>query len=300
VLGDSLAQVQLGVGTSGNCEAAVHATRRFLANMPDDHVIVKSDFSNAFKNIRRDAVLMVIADQLPEIYRFYHLAYQNTSLLKYGSEIVDPKKVYSRVPLLFCLTIQPLLKLLESNLALGYLEDVTLGGQLSTVASDVAIIVSKGASLGLGLNPSKCEVISNSGTISHPQFAGYRQVPQSSATLLGSPLSSGLVMDSALFTMSDDCRRAVERLSLIFSQDTLILLKRCLGGPKLQYVLRPCCDHPLLCEFDDLLRTAVTKMCNVTLSDDQWTQARLPVRCGWSGSAQRVYACMIRLSSFSC
>jgi len=38
VLGDSLTPVQLGVGISSGCEAAVHATRRILANMPDDHV----------------------------------------------------------------------------------------------------------------------------------------------------------------------------------------------------------------------------------------------------------------------
>jgi len=36
------------------------------------------------------------------------------------------------------------------TLALGYVDDVTLGGPLSTVVSDVALVVSKGASLGLG------------------------------------------------------------------------------------------------------------------------------------------------------
>jgi len=44
-----------------------------------------------------------------------------------------------------------------------------------------------------------------------------------------------------------------------------------------------CCDHPLLCEFDDLLRTAITEICNFTLSYDQWKQASLPVRCGGLG-----------------
>jgi len=39
----------------------------------------------------------------------------------------------------------------------------------------------------------------------------------------------------------------------------------------------------MLNEFDDLLRAAVTKICNVTLSDDQWTQASLPVRSGGLG-----------------
>jgi len=60
----------------------------------------------------------------------------------------------------------------------------------------------------------------------------------------------------------------------------LVLLKNCLGGPKLQYVLRtsPCCKHPQLVELDNLLRSTVTQICIVSLSDDQWTQASLLVR----------------------
>jgi hypothetical protein len=42
-LAGSLVYVKLGVGISGGCEATVHYTRRFLASMPDDHVIVKLD-----------------------------------------------------------------------------------------------------------------------------------------------------------------------------------------------------------------------------------------------------------------
>ena len=43
---------QLGVGVSGGAEAAVHAARRLVSNLPSDHVIVKLDFSNAFNCIR--------------------------------------------------------------------------------------------------------------------------------------------------------------------------------------------------------------------------------------------------------
>ena len=39
---------QLGVGVSGGAEAAVHATRRLLQNLPPGHVVVKLDFLNAF------------------------------------------------------------------------------------------------------------------------------------------------------------------------------------------------------------------------------------------------------------
>ena len=67
VLGDSFTPVQLGVGISGGCEAAVHATRRFIAHMPDSHVLVKLDFSNAFNCVRRYATLSSNASTIPDI-----------------------------------------------------------------------------------------------------------------------------------------------------------------------------------------------------------------------------------------
>ena len=39
---------QLGVGVKGGAEALVHGARRYLDNLPVDHVFVKLDFSNAF------------------------------------------------------------------------------------------------------------------------------------------------------------------------------------------------------------------------------------------------------------
>ena len=47
-LADYFNPLQVGVGVAGGCEAAVHATRRFLSVMPADNIIVKLDFSNAF------------------------------------------------------------------------------------------------------------------------------------------------------------------------------------------------------------------------------------------------------------
>jgi len=38
---------QMDGGVSGEAEAAVHAARRLVSNLPSDHVIVKLDFSNA-------------------------------------------------------------------------------------------------------------------------------------------------------------------------------------------------------------------------------------------------------------
>jgi len=78
---------------------------------------------------------------------------------------------------------------------------------------------------------------------------------------------------------------AVDRLQLISAHDALVLLKTSLAGPKLQ-----CCDHPFLRQFDDLLHLALTKPCNIALTDDQWTQASLPV---WSGGSKCVPACIV-------
>jgi hypothetical protein len=111
VLKDNFTPSQLGVGVSGGCEAAVHATRRFLANMPDNFVVVKIDFSNAFNCIRRDSVLAAVADSVPEIYRFCHLAYRHTSILQYSQQTVASEEGVQQGdplgPLLFCLAVHP-------------------------------------------------------------------------------------------------------------------------------------------------------------------------------------------------
>jgi len=50
---------------------------------------------------------------------------------------------------------------LGSNLNLGYMDDVTLGGTVETVASDVAEIIRAGTEIDLSLNVSKCELIAH-------------------------------------------------------------------------------------------------------------------------------------------
>src|SRR5688572_29015895 len=40
--------------------------------MPEDHIIVKLDFSNAFNALRRDSMLEAVAAKAPEIYRYVY------------------------------------------------------------------------------------------------------------------------------------------------------------------------------------------------------------------------------------
>ena len=82
-LNDYFMPHQLGVGVSGGCEAAIHATRRFMEMMPKGHVIAKLDFSNAFNSLHRDAMLEAVYNKVPEIYKFCLLSYRHSSILRY-------------------------------------------------------------------------------------------------------------------------------------------------------------------------------------------------------------------------
>jgi hypothetical protein len=62
----------------------VHATRRFMSDMPIDHVVAKLDFTNAFNNIHRDVMLASVADNVPDIYKFCHLAYDQSTHFRFA------------------------------------------------------------------------------------------------------------------------------------------------------------------------------------------------------------------------
>jgi len=288
-LSSSLQPVQLGVGVHGGCEAAVHATRRFIADMPDDWVVAKLDYSNAFNSISRDSMLAAVHSSVPELDAFCCLSYEEPSILRYGRrEILSSEGVQQGDPLgplLFSLTLHPLLCSLKSELAFGYLDDVTIGGNEVSVEEDVQWLMKESQSIGLSLNISKCEVIGTHVISRSTLLGSFTHHSPNEATLLGAPLLQGPAMDTALHTQCANLARAVSRLKLISAHDALIILRNCLSAPKLNYTLRvsPAAGHLSLSKFDDSLRKAVCSIVNVNLSDVQWLQASLPVRIGGLG-----------------
>ena len=88
VLGKKLLPEQLGLGCPGGCEAAVHATRRFMSNMLADFVMAKLDFSNAFNSLCRDVMLSAWAANISDSYRFCHIAYDKPTHLKLFSHTI--------------------------------------------------------------------------------------------------------------------------------------------------------------------------------------------------------------------
>ena len=202
------------------------------------------------------------------------------------SSEVGPQQGDPIGPLLFCNTIHPLLSSLNSNLNLGYLDDLTLGGSVAAVARDVTKIVDEGGNLGLTLNVSKCELVAHPGfSVADNFLQRFTRVDVPDAILLGAPLFSGPALDKAWADRCADLTRAVARLHLVGAQESLILMRASFSSPKVLHLLRcsPSVSHPALSDFDSLLRTAIEQITNSSLTDSQWLQASLPIREGGLG-----------------
>ena len=113
----------------------------------------------------------------------------------------------------------------------------------------------------------------------------FRWVEPSEARLLGSPIGDSTSIDSVLHSKHDALKNMGERLSLLHSQDALLLLRNVFSLPKVLYVLctAPCFKSSILLDLDHLQRKLLESICNVQLDDNAWTQASLPIAAGGLG-----------------
>jgi Reverse transcriptase (RNA-dependent DNA polymerase) len=281
---------QVGVGTPGGTEAAVHATRRFLQSMDTDSILVKLDISNAFNSLSRTRMMTAVNDLIPEIAPYCHLAYAEMSQLQYGTYTIQsrvgPQQGDPLGPLLFCLPLQPILLKLSSPLAFSYLDDISLGGPIAKVAADCETLEKECAALDLTFNKEKCELIAKDfQLINHSSFKHFGHTDLESAMLLGAPLSTGAALQQALESRAEELDRALSRLHIIARQEALLILRHSLGTPKLIHTLRcaPCVNHPCLATYDEILRKGLQNILNIDFTDMQWQQSTLPIRMGGLG-----------------
>ena len=291
-LAAQFAPIQLGVGVPGGAEAAVHATRRYVMSMSNENVLVKLDFENAFNSLRRDCMLEAVAKDIPEIYKFTHVSYSCGSVLKFGTHVImseeGPQQGDPLGPMLFCLTIHPLLMSLKSELRIGFLDDVTLGGPETVVSEDITVVETEAAKLGLQLNKLKCEITSRVNRQRNnyrEAFSGFQYTDLDNLFMLGSSVMAGSAVDRALEQKTNELKKAISRLSTLHAHDALVILRISLSIPKLMYTLRTASCHGRfrLTEFDIALKDGLSSILNVNLSEDQWNQASLPVRDGGLG-----------------
>ena len=196
-MGASLAPRQLRFGVPLGSEAAAHAARRFLDSMSPGQLLLKLDFRNAFNSLRRDKMLTVVKDAALDLFRFVSSVYERPSSLFYGDQIIQSTEGVQQGdplgPLLFCLTIHPLVSRLKSSFAVFYLDDGTLGRPLQKALSALRLVEEEAAKLGLHLNHSKSELICDNAPTREAmlfEVLGLHNVSCSQATLLGSPIGT--------------------------------------------------------------------------------------------------------------
>src|SRR6218665_3007485 len=102
------------------------------------------------------------------------------------------------------------------------------------------------------------------------------------AQLLGVPLSSENALQQCLKVQTSELQESLSKLTLIASQDALLILRSSLGASKMIHILRchPNDKHPDLETYGTTLCQGLEKILNVSLNDMRWTQASLPVKIG--------------------
>ena len=285
-----LMPMQLGCGVPGGAEAIVHAARNYV-HKRNDFTLVKLDFANAFNSVKRQALFDAVDLKFPAISSYVRAAYHQPSHLRFGDYYISSEKGVQQGdplgPLLFCLAIHPLLEELCCEFKVAYLDDITIAGRPYDILHDIAKVEAATESLGLMLNVSKCEILTNSQKnldnlqAVHPNM---KVVNLDRATLLGAALTPGGV--SHILATKIECLETLKRrIYALEAHDALFLLRHSLAVPRVLYTLRtsPCTGDPLLMRYDGLLRHCATGVLNVGLSDTQWLQASLPPSFGGLG-----------------
>ncbi|KAJ8722193.1 hypothetical protein PYW08_004595 [Mythimna loreyi] len=294
-LANKFQPLQLGFGSKGGCEAAVHALSTYL-NSNKGEVILKVDIKNAFNSVNRDTLLTEAQNEIPKIYSFLYQCYRHPSKLLYQENLLESAVGCQQGdplgPVIFSLAINPIIRQLNSKFNVWYLDDGTLGGDVDTVLKDLTFLKNKLSSIGLQLNLSKCEIYLPRMTDRQTTIAKFNSIApniqiteNNSLLLLGSPIfdeSFPEFIEQKIQNFND----VSERLFKINMHSAFTLIRYCCFGPKFTYSLRSShlWKYPQLLEkVDQIIRNTLSSILNVALDDRAWQQATLPIRLGGLG-----------------
>ena len=114
---------------------------------------------------------------------------------------------------------------------------------------------------------------------------GIKVIKKSELVLLGAPLFQEAV-EYSLTPKLKNLELMISRLKEIDNHEALFLLRHCFAIPKVTYYLRssPCFLVPSILEdFDQVLKTGVIEILNVSLSEMAYNQVILPISKGGLG-----------------
>ncbi|KPJ12288.1 Retrotransposable element SLACS 132 kDa protein [Papilio machaon] len=289
---------QLGFGTKGGCEAAVHAARTFL-KQGSSEVLLKVDVKNAFNSLDRGVLLTQAKDQIPLTFAYLWQCYSGSTSLAYNGQVIQSAVGCQQGdplgPAIFSLAIHPHIKNLTSKFNVWYLDDGTLGGDAASVLSDLEKITKSFSDIGLQLNFSKCELYFSERVPAQCRYElnskfnvlapNIKIIDDQSLRLLGAP-----VLEAAFTKIVEDqilkFQESSSRLKDINPHMAYFIIKFCHFVPKTTYTLRctPLWAHnDLLSRLDETIRVVLNSTFNCPLNDRCWAQATLPIRHGGLG-----------------
>ena len=194
-------------------EVGLQTARQWMTRNQDatNKVFVKLDFRNAFNTIDRATFLREVRDHFPGMAPWVDFCYSTPSKLLFGATEISSEMGVQQGdplgPLLFSLTLQPLLRELASHraankleLVFAYLDDLCLAGNAEEVAEAVNFLRTRAAAIGLQLSTGtpddkdKCEVILVAGANSSVDCRlfpnDFKVIGDQNFVLLGSPIGS--------------------------------------------------------------------------------------------------------------
>ena len=232
----------------------------------------------------------------PDILPLVLLAYSSPTPLFNGTTVISSETGAQQGdplgPLLFALAIDPIIRSMQSELNIWFLDDGTLAGPVETVARDIERLLPEFSNLGLQLNPKKCEAYTISPLLKPEDLnsiktllPGLRVTPLSSLTILNSPINEPGIPD-AVKKSSSVVKTICDRVSHLNPHTGLFFLNHYTSAPRLNYLLRtaPMFSHPEeLLKVDTLVRETLSRVTNVEINTNTWRQASLPTKFGGMG-----------------
>ena len=300
---------QLGYGSKGGSEAAAHAARHYLTRNIQNKVFLKLDIKNAFNCLNRDIMLQKVKEKIPSLFNLLWQAYSKPSHLFYRNNILSSETGIQQGdpcgPALFSLGIDDIVKGLKSELNLWYPDDSNLAGSPQVVLEDLQTVTRELNTIGLSINPNKCELTCVNLQHSEAVISEFKQLlPNINITsieesiILGSPIAPQGVR-SEITSKLNALTRMISRLNSIDPHQAFVLLKNSFAIPKLTYLLRSSRafqETDLLEEIDMTLRNSMSSIVNIDFTNESWAQASLPARSGGLGirkSADIALPCFI-------
>jgi hypothetical protein len=297
-LGQLLRPRQVGYATPNGAERAVHSARTYLeAN--DKCVLLKIDFRNAFNENRRDRMLHLVNEHVPDLYPLMHNCYSDARPLLFGEKVIWSESGCQQGdvagPALFSLQIKELADGNQSDLSVFFLDDETCADvSYDKVLADAKRAMDYEAISGLVVNSSKCELYVK-GSSPEEQIRiedQFRMVMPDIQIVTGANLEllgAGLTVESTrkpLEKILNKVEVLCDRLKLLSPHPAFFLLKNSLGVQRVIYAMRT--SPSFLCtdtleRFDETYRSAVENLLSMSVNNNAWLQCSLPTRKGGLG-----------------